>query len=265
MFRISDNSDNADAYPAGIASDGDSYLVGYVSQSVSHATLGLARVDDHGVVTRGGTLTNVGNVSIAWGGPAYVVGYVDAASATVAAVVASDGTVLRSGIPIVIGAGDVQSFRVSPGANGSVIATWSGKDRRVHAVMVRTAALIDGTYAAQASGEGAPVLGELPSPASGASNGTQTLVVWTEAIYPVQPVGFVSVTIRARRLDASGNPAGDPIVVAHLNPSSSSVDFSVAWNGSVFVVGYAWWFGAARSGRQRRRGRPRDAAGRVFA
>jgi hypothetical protein len=44
-------------------------------------------------------------------------------------------------------------------------------------------------------------------------------------------------------LDAGGNPTGDPIVIAQLYASSSSVDFSVAWNGSVFVVGYAMFSG----------------------
>ena len=241
MFPISGDSDSS-VDLTGVASDGDSYLVAWTTQgSDNRFTAHFARVDDQGNVTPGGSIVNVGDVTVAWGGSAYVAGYVDGSNESPdVAVIASDGTVLRSGIPIVSGAAFPRTMHISSGAPATVIATWTGNDAHVHAVTAHTSALRDGSYATPVSDEsGTFPLSPVVSPATAASNGSQSLVVWTETIYPVQPGGRTT-TVRARRLNAGGTPIGDPFTVAQLYDDTwPNLRPAVAWNGSAFVIAYS--------------------------
>jgi len=236
MFTISADEPGDD--PIGVASDGDSYLATWNAGGFAH----FARIDDRGNVTPGGAIANSHNLSLAWGGSAYVVGYLDGASLPTFAVVASDGTVLRSGIRIVTGAAYPYYLRVSPAATGTVLATWLGIDQRVHAVVAHTRALSDGSYATPVSdeeNEPAP-FDPIASQAVAANNGRETLVVWVESAFSAPPVRIINSFVRARRLDANGFPAGDAFTVANVYPDGrSSVQFAVAWNGSAFVIAYA--------------------------
>lgn len=225
MFII--NSSSIDTYPVAVASDGDRYLVAYVVTAINgHQSLKLACVDDHGVVTSRETSMPITEVSLVWSGSAYVLmGTVN--RAPVAAVVASDGTVLRAYIPLI--AGRVDAFRLSPGPAGQVLATWTGADNAVHSMLIRTSELQNGTYVMPVAESGAAASTFVPV-SSAATGGNQSLVVWSE-------IGTFASTIRARRLDANGRPLGRPFTLVQTNREPWEI--AVASSGSGFIVGHS--------------------------
>lgn len=211
-----------------VASDGDSYLVAYtVPQTPS--VIRFARVDDRGGITNGGTLAGNGDLlRLAWGGTAYVATYVDESLNTVAAVIASDGSVLRSDVRLLEHSYFLQDVRVCRGAGNSVLMTWVGSGGVIYATVAATSSLRDGTYSVPADVE---IVGNANSDAIAAS-GDQSIVVWMTG------GGVVPTTFHARRLDANGHPLGPPFDIVALD-RDYYVYFDVAWNGSAFIVAYS--------------------------
>src|SRR5581483_10022569 len=218
MFRVPESEESIS--PVAVASDGDSYLIAYFASGDPSMILRFARVDDRGVVTTGDSIPTRGMVSLTWGGTSYVAAYFDPAiDAMDAAVISPDARLLRKDVALIRGAVYQSTVRVSAGPSGKVMVTASMRDGSVYANLARTDLLRDGTYFAPAVDPASSAIGE-PSLAVSASSGTETLVVWSVIVRPVQP-GFTLAVIRARRVGSDGAPLGAVFLVAYAGLSAA--------------------------------------------
>lgn len=212
--------------PLGLASDGDGYLVIYSDDW--HSVTAYARLDARGKVTRRGVLPPLTH-SIAWCGVAYVAAYEEPRNPDGwVAVIDADGTLLRS-MPVVRRSKSMSQFHVAAGPRGNALVTWAGSDQGVYVLPVAASSLREGTFVAPLITE-TPGTDAIPQRTGIASGTGGSLVVWSV----VQ--SSVTGEIRGRRLDANGNAAGPPFVIARTD---GTANVSVGAAGSRYVIAYS--------------------------
>jgi hypothetical protein len=215
-----------------MASDGDGYVIAYTESQPFPQVVRFAHVDDRGVVVLRDLIPDAAYVSIAWSGTSYVAAYYDSSGNANAAVVARDGTVMRERVPL-IGAG-AWDLRVAGGSNGRVIGTWLTNNAAVVAAPIDSASLLAGKFAPFASISSLPTAFYAQPPVVASGNAGH-LVAWVEV--PAQAFVNVQITpIRARRLDANGNPIGNPFTIAESQSYVGSI--AATWTGSSYVVAF---------------------------
>lgn len=206
----------------GLASDGDGYLLIYSDDG--HFGTAYARLEARGMVTRRGVLPAETH-SIAWCGVAYLAAYEEPAKSHdgSVAVIDAGGTLLRS-MPVIRRSSGMSQFHVAAGLRGNALVSWVGADQAVHVMPVAASSLRNGTFVA-------PLITETPSAdasprSTGIASGTgESLVVWSTAD-----------EIRGRRLDANGNAAGPPFVIARTD---GPANVSAGAAGSRYVIAYS--------------------------